>query len=216
MFRRYNWRVQSAHSPRPFARRWWWTAAACVVAIAAAHLLDRTAWESWRDPRVNDRDWGRMLRSVGYLPVWIVASLALLLHGASGRSTRRRALFLLLAPALSGLTAEVAKLLFRRLRPDPDRFAYLFRTFTDDPFSTRNLGLPSSHVMVAFGGAFALAWLFPRTRWVWFVLAAGCAATRVLALGHFLSDTVTAAALAWVVTCALRARLLPDRVDTLP
>ena len=186
----------------------------CVLVIVTAHLLDRITWESLRDPRVNDRDWGRMLRSMGYLPVWIVAAFALLLHGEPGRRTRQRALFLLLAPALSGLAAEVAKLCFRRLRPDAERFAYVFRAFTEDPLSTRNLGLPSSHVMVAFGGAFALAWLFPRTRWVWFVLAAGCAATRVIALGHFLSDAVTAAVLAWFVVLAVRARLLPHDVDS--
>jgi membrane-associated phospholipid phosphatase len=48
-------------------------------------------------------------------------------------------------------------------------------------------------VLVAFGGAAVLAHLYPRARWLWYTLAAGCAATRVLAMGHFLSDTVVAA-----------------------
>jgi hypothetical protein len=30
-----------------------------------------------RDARVYERDWGRMLRSAGYLPTWIIASGAL-------------------------------------------------------------------------------------------------------------------------------------------
>jgi membrane-associated phospholipid phosphatase len=34
---------------------------------------------------------------------------------------------------------------------------------------------------------------------LWYALAAGCAATRVLALGHFLSDTVVAAVLGVMV-----------------
>jgi membrane-associated phospholipid phosphatase len=44
-----------------------------------------------------------------------------------------------------------------------------------------------------------LAQLYPRARGLWYALAAGCAATRVLALGHFLSDTVVAAVLGVMV-----------------
>lgn len=202
---------------RPFSRRWWTIVAAGAALVAVAHVLDPMVWESLRDARVNDRDWGRLLRSMGYLPLWMVAALALWLHGSSApatdsstdSSTRRRAGLLLLAPALAGLVAELTKLLLRRLRPDPEQFGYVFRAFGETPFSTRNLGLPSSHVMVAFGGAFALACLFPRTRWVWFPLAAGCALTRIMSLGHFLSDTVLAAVLAWVVVSLLRSRMLP-------
>jgi membrane-associated phospholipid phosphatase len=55
-------------------------------------------------------------------------------------------------------------------------------------------------VLVAFGGAAVLAHLYPRARWLWYTLAAGCAATRVLAMGHFLSDTVVAAVLGVAVS----------------
>ncbi len=226
----YYWRVQTALPRAPFSRRWWTAAAIGAGAILVAHLLDGAVWESLRDPRVNDRDWGRLLRSMGYLPLWIVAAVAVLLHGAGNeaagggagspvagarlwRLACRRALLLLFGPAVSGLVAETVKLLVRRLRPDPERFAYVFRAFGDDTFSTRNLGMPSSHVMVAFGGAFALAYLYPRTRWVWFVLAAGCAATRVLALGHFLSDTVVAAVLSWIVVSVMHARILAGTLE---
>jgi membrane-associated phospholipid phosphatase len=59
--------------------------------------------------------------------------------------------------------------------------------------------MPSSHVMVAFGGAAALARLFPETRPVGYILAAGCALTRVLTTQHYLSDVVAAAALGWII-----------------
>ena len=91
--------------------------------------------------------------------------------------------------------AELLKLAIRRLRPSPDVFEYLFRSYTEGPLSNRGMGLPSSHVLVAFSGAAVMAKLFPQARWLWYLLAAGCAATRVLALGHFLSDTVVAALL---------------------
>ena len=175
--------------------------------IAVAHLLDHFAWTNWRDPRVNERDWGRMLRSVGYLPVWIVIAIGLWTTDFSTDRWKRRGGLVLLAPLLGGAVAELAKLLVRRLRPDPETFAYVYRAFAEDTYSTRGLGMPSSHVLVAFAGAAALARLFPRATLLWYLLAIGCAATRVLALGHFLSDVVAAAVLGWFVAELLWRRM---------
>ncbi|MGH7560630.1 MAG: phosphatase PAP2 family protein, partial [Gemmatimonadales bacterium] len=61
------------------------------------------------------------------------------------------------------------------------------------------IGLPSSHVMVAFAGAAVLARLFPGAAPVGYLLAAGCALTRVLARAHFLSDVVVGAVAGWAV-----------------
>jgi len=166
-----------------------------VVAIAAAHALDATVWRSARLLTVNDTDWGRLFRSMGYLPTWGIIALGYWLqqrHQPRGAAYARA---LLLAPALGGAVAELLKLAIRRLRPSPDVFEYLFRSYTEGPLSNRGMGLPSSHVLVAFSGAAVMAKLFPQARWLWYLLAAGCAATRVLALGHFLSDTVVAALL---------------------
>jgi membrane-associated phospholipid phosphatase len=164
-----------------------------VVAVALSHALDGVAWRSARLLSVNDKDWGRLLRSMGYLPTWGVIALGFWLQQPDHPQRRAYAWALLLGPALSGGVAEVLKLLIRRLRPNPDVFEYVFRPFADGPLSNRGMGMPSSHVLVAFGGAAVLAHLYPRARWLWYTLAAGCAATRVLAMGHFLSDTVVAA-----------------------
>ncbi|MBL0940058.1 MAG: phosphatase PAP2 family protein [Gemmatimonadaceae bacterium] len=178
-----------------------------LAAIAVAHLLDETAWRALRKPNIYDSDFGRLLRIQGFLPTWIFGALALWLHEVESPVRRSRALFLLFAPALSGGAAELLKLLFRRLRPDAETFGYAFRAFSDGPFSNRGMGLPSSHAMVAFGGAFAMARLFPRTRWVWYTLAAGCAISRIMANAHYLSDTVVAACVAWAVVALLHARV---------
>ena len=72
------------------------------------------------------------------------------------RDHPRRAAYawaLLLGPALGGGIAEVLKLSIRRLRPNPDLFEYVFRPFADGPWSNRGMGMPSSHVLVAFTGA---------------------------------------------------------------
>ena len=189
--------MTSANSERS---RWIRFLIIAVVAIACAHLLDATAWRSARLLSVNDKDWGRLLRSMGYLPTWGVIALGFWLQQNDHPRRTKYAWALVLGPALGGSLAEVLKLTIRRLRPNPDAFEYVFRPFADGPLSNRGMGMPSSHTLVAFAGATVLAQLYPRARWLWYTLAAGCAATRVLAMGHFLSDTVVAAVSGVVVS----------------
>ena len=181
------------------AARWGRWLVLSLAVVAVAHLLDPWAWRVLRDARVYERDWGRLLRILGYLPTWGIVALALWQGGEDRVAGARRARLVLLAPLVGGLVAEVGKLLVRRLRPDPELFGYAFRAFAEGPWSNRGMGLPSSHMLVAFAGASALAVLFPRLRWLWYALAAGCGLTRVLAVGHFLSDVVVAACLGWGV-----------------
>lgn len=172
------------------------------LALVLAHLADEAAWAMLRDPRVNEREWGRLLRSAGYVPTWILGAAALWLasdRAGHGRPGRWRAGVLLLAPALAGGLAEVMKLVVRRQRPGAESAEYLFRPYDVDLWSTRGLGMASSHTAVAFGAAAVLARCFPGAAPVWYLLAVGCAATRVLAGAHYLSDTVAAAALGWLV-----------------
>ena len=190
--------------PRPAWGRWLLVS---VIAIAAAHLLDETAWRLVRVPSVYDKDWGRLLRSMGFLPTWLLIATAFWLPVREPDARRAGTRLLVLGPTLGGLAAEVIKLLSRRLRPDAEQFAYAFRSFADAPFSNRGMGLPSSHTLVAFAGAFALARLFPRARWVFYGLAAGCGLSRVMATAHYLSDTVVAACVAWGVVAAIAPRL---------
>lgn len=166
-----------------------------LVIIALAHLLDPWAYEHLRKPGVYDKDLGRLLRVIGFLPVWLLMGLALWLETRD----RRRALLLALVPALGGLMAEVLKLLFRRERPGPHDGAYHFRAYLDHPWSTKALGLPSSHALVAFTGAWVLCRLYPKAWPVWIGLALGCGITRVQAGAHFLSDVAVGAIAAYVV-----------------
>jgi membrane-associated phospholipid phosphatase len=198
----------------PFsARRWWLVAALSVVVVAAAHLVDPYAWAHWRDPRVHDRDWGRLLRSMGYLPTWLIVAIGCWTADRPAPGWGWRGGLALSGPALGGLVAEVGKLLVRRLRPDLDTFGYAFRAYAEEPLSNRGMGIPSSHVLVAFAGAVALSRLFPRAWWLWYLLAAGCAATRVLAVGHYFSDVVAAAMLAWLVVDPLATWMLRRRAQ---
>lgn len=170
---------------------------AAAAAIAAAHGLDGYAYREWVWAAPAERDWGRLLRVLGYAPTWLVVALVLWLQGRgreeSGRPTVVSARALVFAVVLGGIVSEVAKLLIRRERPNVADGAYHFRAFDVDPFSTSRLGLPSGHTMVAFAAAGALCQRYPRAAPVLLALAAGCGLTRVFAQAHFLSDVVVGA-----------------------
>lgn len=204
---------RDTHVDRPSAwrdRRLQVVLGVSAVALVVATLVDHWAYENVRLAGVLDEDWGRLLRVMGFMGTWFALALAVGLHDAGIEPPlarpRRRAWLLLLAPGLSGLAAEVMKIVVRRERPALNDGAYGFRPWDERTWSGGGLAFPSSHMAVAFGGAAMLAILFPRTRWVGYSLAVGCGLTRILAGAHFVSDVVMAAALGWVVAWWLARR----------
>ena len=166
------------------------------LAVFLGHLGDNYAWLHLAKPGVYDNDLGRLFRIIGYLPLWLLLGAALWLQTRD----RRRALLLALTPAAGGLAAEVLKIVLRRERPGLHNGEYFYRPFADQPFYTRDIGMPSSHALVAFAGAWILCRLYPKGWPVWLLLAAGCAFSRVQAHAHFLSDVTLAAVVGyWVV-----------------
>lgn len=193
------------------------TSWARFAAIAAALLLASIAVDRWAfthvvHARVYEEDWGRLLRVMGFWPLWCLASIAIALEDAplkltrGARAARSRAVLLITGVSASGIAGELLKLLLRRERPGAHEGAYYFRPFTERTFSSSGLALPSSHAIVAFGAAMMLSRLFPRARPVWYALAIGCGLTRVLARAHFVSDITTSALAAWAITAWLWGR----------
>lgn len=202
----------------PGAREAWRALLITLLAFGVASLIDRWAYQQLSNPSVYDRDWGRLLRVMGFLGTWLALAIAVRLHEAGDVRTRalasRRAWLLIGSAALGGLAAEILKLLIRRERPAVHDGLYGFRDFGERTWSTAGLALPSSHTLVAFAGAAMLARLYPRARWVGYTLAGGCAATRVLARAHFVSDVVLAAGLGWLVAWALSKRWPPAGIES--
>jgi membrane-associated phospholipid phosphatase len=189
---------------------WLKVLAAAAGALVLAHLLDGAAFRHVRLEHVYEEDWGRLLRVMGYVPTWLLAAAALALHERTPlrRLHRGRPALLALAPVLGGAVAELVKLAVRRLRPG-ELGEYVFRPYSERPFSTGGLGIASSHAAVAFAAAAVLSRLFPRAWPVWWGLAAGCALTRVAAGAHFLSDVVAAGIIGWLAGAVLGTRLRP-------
>ena len=183
-----------------------------LALIALSMLADGWVADHVRFGRVYETDWGRMLRNFGYLPFWLLAAIALALNDRASREQWRRGALLAVAPTASGIVGELLKILVRRMRPPDAGSAYTFRAYGDHPFSSRGIGFPSSHAVVAFGAAAILSRLFPRARVVWYAAAVGCAVSRLLAHAHYLSD-VAAGAFIGIAVAALVWHYLAPRAN---
>ena len=128
-----------------------------------------------------------------------IAAFALFARSSRGKGVQAAAL-IAMAGAISG-TNGLVKWMAGRFRPVNERG---IRPFDFDPFvqgltglirPPKDLCFPSGHACLAFATAGALAILLPRSRWVFYALAAAIAVERVLENAHYLSDVVAAAAL---------------------
>ena len=198
-----------------------WTLAAVVMAVAgvAAHLADRAVLEALHKPTMARNDWYALLRTAGDIRLWLVVGACLALGNRSA-SGLRTALSVVLAAVLAGAGAEVLKLIVGRERPVSDGViqhagAYVWKPGVFDAIpgflggfaDSSNLGMPSSHAAVAFGGCVALGERWPATRLALLPVAAGCALTRLFTGAHFLSDVLVGALLGGVIGLALSGSL---------
>lgn len=198
-------RYYSPYERRALRRKRWMLFGAFLLGLVVLTLLDRSLYAALAadEERLARKDWFRLLRIVGYLPTWILLSALLALGPAA--ALRARAWLPAICAALAGLAAEILKLIVGRQRPLADG-GYDFKPFLSGFIDGSNLGMPSSHAAVAFGGAFALARMFPRAGPVALALAAGCALTRLLGADHFVSDVYVAAWLGYAVSMLAGAR----------
>lgn len=185
-----------------------------ALVLLALPAIDRWTWVHVRMDGVYNKDWGRLLRVAGFAPTWLLGALILGLgrSGSAARDGWRRVLqpswFLVAAIAVAGLLGELVKLVVRRGRPGAADGAYTYLPW-DGHWSTGAIGLPSTHAIVAFAAAFALARIAPRTGPVWVAIAAGCALTRLLDGKHFFSDVLAAGVLAWGTVALLGDVMTP-------
>ena len=178
-----------------------------ALATLAALWLDPIVYHRLPVMDLERRDWGRVLRVMGTMYLWAPLAMAFWLEGRARDPARARAAWLLaIAPAVAGLLAELLKLLIRRERPNLHDGEYVYRSFMERPFDSHDLGFPSSHATVAFGGATIVARQYPRAAWVAYLLASGCAITRVIVQAHFLSDVIGGALVGWAVATILARR----------
>lgn len=176
---------------------------------------------------VFDGDLYYLLRIWGTVWTWLLISGAILLVCPRSPTPatlpplairpKLAAAQITLSAVCGGVAAELLKLIFRRERPS-DLEVYVFRTFSEEPWSSSGLGLPSSHAAVAFGGSLALITIFPRLRWPVLLMAIGCAATRLASGAHYPTDVLAGALVGWAAshTVAVSIRGLTARPSPAP
>ena len=163
-----------------------------------------------------------VLKESGYFFTWVIVSIALLLIDLpkrikGGYGFAKRAVFLITSALLSGLVAEILKLIIRRERPEPLFFSGgNFRGWVGAWWKSNDLGTPSSHAMVAFGAAWALCVLFPQARIIWLFLGVGCALSRMIHQAHLLGDVYIAAVLSYLITQFLAKKILSNKKEIKP
>ncbi len=150
-----------------------------------------------------------IMKQVGHFSIWLIAGFALIIIDLpkifrNGYRYLNRAAFLVSSALLSGLSAEILKLIIRRERPDPLFFnGSVFRGWVGAWWKSNNLGTPSSHAMVAFGGVWALCVLFPRARIIWISAAVFCGLSRMAHQAHLLGDVYIACILSYIIAMFL-------------
>lgn len=114
------------------------------------------------------------------------------------------------ATACGGLTVDLIKLCVSRARPraiDLVSHDSAWTTFGLIPGTGRHadsLSFPSGHAAVAFGLCAALAWKYPRGRWLFLVFAMSAALQRVVTSDHYPSDVFVGAALGFLGAALFR------------
>lgn len=165
----------------------------------------------------EDHDWYQVFRCNGSLVTWLLISAAIFLAATPRSRLLRprgedlRCLLVIASPAIAGVVAEILKPLIGRERPVKHDGEHVFKPFLHGLWDGSNLGLPSSHAAVAFGGAFMLGFLYPRVRVLAMFVATGCVVTRLMGGAHFLSDAYVGAWIAFAVASWLRNHALPHR-----
>ena len=188
--------------------------ALAVVAAGFALLttVDRPLTVALFTPRyrVDPPGWLQLLRALGYAPTWLLIAgcVALCDHAAHRTPVLSRAGLIAGAPLLAGGLAELGKLIVGRARPIEGEVlregaAYVFRPFLSGFVDGGNLGLPSSHAAVAFGGAVMFGCLFRPTRWLLIAVAIGCGITRVLTGAHYPTDAFAGGVIGWLVAIVM-------------
>jgi membrane-associated phospholipid phosphatase len=183
--------------------------------VAAVGLLALTFADHWiwahvkvaNPEEIQKKDWYQALRQLGYWPTWVCVGVLIMLAdlrpAAEGvrRGPVSRGMLVVMSAGLGGLAAELLKVVTHRFRPG-ETGEYMFSWMVGGDRGP-GFGLASSHAGVAFGAAFMLARLWPRTGPVVVALAVGCGVTRLLVGAHFATDVYVAAVMSYAVAAGL-------------
>ena len=220
-------------SPKRIIRRPWLTwAVVILVCMLISFCLDRPILKLVRRANVAGMS-GDVVRTFesfkefGQVVAIIVACLLIFILDKPRRSMLPRLIICILLP--SALVWPI-KLTVHRLRPhavdfeqgdtvlglgfyfeeDPKLRTHVTSVSGKDkiqkdryPFASEKQSFPSAHTATAFAFAVGLAALYPPARWIFYALAVGCGAHRIIFGAHWLSDVVASVFVGFLVARAV-------------
>jgi len=131
------------------------------------------------------------------------------------RRDARRAMFMFLSVACSGLIGIAFKVLMSRARPpllfDKGEFGFAPFTFATDFLHN---SFPSGHAATAMSAATVFALLFPTLRIPFYLMGIMICSTRVIVGVHYASDIVMGGLLGWLTADILYKRLYSSKTAT--
>jgi membrane-associated phospholipid phosphatase len=138
---------------------------------------------------------------LGRAEIYLIPSILIyLLYRKKRATTAARALYLFSSVALAGILVMILKFIFGRYRPvllfekNLYGFDWLHGGYAYVSF-------PSGHTTVAFGAFVALSLIWPRYRYLFYLLAVAVGVGRVALTAHYPSDVIGGALLGSI--CAL-------------
>jgi membrane-associated phospholipid phosphatase len=199
----------SDESFRRLSKFAYFTSAICLLLASAAFAIDLPLARFALEGRLP----GDLFRALNFAEVFAhglgVVTICLVIFVLD--PLNRRALFRIGFCAFgAGLLASALKLVTARQRPHAflhqteARIGGVWDTFlgflprvmqqVQDPGSHTVQSLPSAHTATAVGFAFALAWRYPRGKWLFATFAVMAALQRIAVGAHYLSDTLAGSA----------------------
>jgi lipid A 4'-phosphatase len=192
------------------------TVAAALLFAYALASLDQPLMLFTRDVSPLWRHVFRFITEFGIAtPYLVVTALAAGISFVAAKAAKRaarqrhrvnawRAAYVFLAVAVSGLIADLMKVVVGRVRPGLF-FSEHISGFTGFGPRANYWSFPSGHSVTAAALAFALCVIYPRWRWAWIVAALLVGASRVGLDAHHLSDVIGGFYIGLVTAWALYA-----------
>ncbi len=122
-------------------------------------------------------------------PYLVITLLLYLLFRASHPLLAKKALFIFASVAVSGILADIIKIIVGRPRPKIYFHEHLFTPQWFE-FKASFWSMPSGHTATAFAVGVGLGLLYPRWRYLFWTAAVLVALSRVALTKHFVSDTI--------------------------
>jgi lipid A 4'-phosphatase len=219
-----RWIGQRAETP--FGRRVLWAGSILLIEAAAILWIDRPLAESLHKHPVAAQPFFHAVERFGlgypYLVPSVIAFAVLRWGGrleplrrwdSSMRAVAHIPLFLFTAVAVSGMVADIFKIIVGRARPKL-LFADGTYGFTWFGWRADHWSFPSGHAATAAAVMTVLWCLWPRPLWLYVVGAALVAMSRVMTSQHYFSDVIAGAAIGVIVARVLATWLLRQRDAT--